>query len=201
MKPSDVGLSKSVSEPVQLVRFSEQAQAADVVDAPSAQPADIISLPDAWVRLDALSVRLDAANPLKGAADALADLSSRLEAAKPPAPEAVDAVEDLSLRLELAAPAKVVTMTDDVPGFEQGRVDEPAPVVGNGGCSDEAPAIVVDLGYLRPSDGVWVAPGEGWADDQFFLFRGIVQARQRAYGPSGCPPHILAQIMGLGGAA
>jgi hypothetical protein len=202
-KEIEASLSKQAKKPVTLVTHAEPTQAADVaLAAPPAQSAEIISLPDAWVRLNALSARLDAVNPLKGAAAALADLSGRLEAAKPVAPATVDAVEDLSIRLALANPAPVVvTMTDAIPGFEPARVDETtAPLVGNGGCSDEAPAIVVNLGYLR-NDGVWVAPGEGWVDDEFFLFRGAVQGRQRVYGPSGCPPHILAQLLGTVGAA
>jgi hypothetical protein len=107
----------------------------------------------------------------------LADLSGRLEAAKPPAPAEL-ILEDL----ELAQPAKVVTLTDAVPGFEPTRSEEPAPVA------------VEDLGHIR-ADGIWCPPDDRWLDDAVYPFRGAVMARQRAYGPSGCPPGILMKLM------
>jgi hypothetical protein len=114
---------------------------------------------------------------------------------------ALIAIVDQAAVEDLAQPAKVVTMSSDLPGFEpyrSDRAEEPAPVMDNGGCSDVAPAAVVVLpvylGRLR-ADGIWVGPGEEWMDDEFFPFRGAIQCRQRAYGPSGCPPHILAELM------
>jgi hypothetical protein len=131
-----VSLAAQMGQPIGAFRIEALA----APDQPAAtDTAEIINLPDAWLRLKALSARLDVANPVDRSANAAAALFARLEAVKPPAPAVVEEVEDLSIRLELAQPAKVVTMTDAVPGFEPDRVEEPAPISGNGGCSDAVP--------------------------------------------------------------
>jgi hypothetical protein len=154
-----VGLSR---EEIEASLSLQAGKPVTLVDQPVAQPAAplvpsseiIVNLPEAWVRLNALSARLDAVNPLRGAAAALAGLSGRREAVKPVAP-AADAVENLGIRLELEQPAKVVTLTDAVPGFEPDRAEVPAPIAGNGGCSDEAPVP----GEYAPFD--W-GPADAW---------------------------------------
>ena len=84
---------------------------------------------DALARLAALSARLEEANPMHRASDALSDLSARLEAAKPSA--------------EIITPG--------IPGFWPTKDDDIAPLIGNGGCSDDLEEVYVPFDY-GPAD-------------------------------------------------
>jgi putative DNA primase/helicase len=102
----------------------------DTIPETKAAAVEGIDLTGALARLAALSARLEDANPMHRASNALERLSERLEAAKPSA-------EILALGA--------------LPGFGPTKADNTPPMIGNGGCSDEPEEAYVPFDY-GPAD-------------------------------------------------